>query len=168
MAKKFWEYFINSKDKVKKIEKESSESGSNSGSASSSGGTGTGRIKPPGGEVFPTTYLVEETEFMQYERRGLEQQVERQLASVEERRKPQRKADGPGPGQQEKMKQHPLLDSQRFDGIDPSLNPAPFGNQEAMIQFENERREQEMDKQLRLGNMPKMGRSMTPEPRMGG
>lgn len=161
--KKFWEYFT--KEKPKKIEKEDTDSGSGSASDSSSG-SGTGRIKPHGDEGFPTTYLVEETEFMQYERRGLEQQVERQLASVEERRKPQRKEDN-GPGVQEKMKQHPLLDSQRFDGIDPSLNPAPFGNQEAMIEFENERREQEMDKQLRLGNMPKMGRSMTPEPRMG-
>jgi hypothetical protein len=167
MSKKFWEYFIKGKDKeTKEEDSRESGSGSTSDSGSSSGGTGTGRIKPHGDEGFPTTYLVEETEFMQYERRGLEQQVERQLASVEERRKPQRKEDN-GPGLQEKMKQHPLLDSQRFDGIDPSLNPAPFGNQEAMIEFENERREQEMDKQLRLGNMPKMGRSMTPEPRMG-
>ncbi len=161
--KKFWEYFI--KEKPNKNEKETgsdSDSGSESGSAS---GSGTGRFTPFGDEGFPTTYLIEETEFMQYERRGLEQQIERQLASVEERRKPQRKEGGNSPGMQEKMKQHPLLDSQRFDGIDPNLNPAPFGNQEAMIEFENERREQEMEKQLRLGNMPKMGHSMTPEPR---
>lgn len=163
MAKKFWEYFIKGKDKISEQETDSS---TDSGTGSSSG-SGTGRIKPHEGEGFPTTYLIEETEFMQYERRGLEQQVERQLASVEERRKPQRKDGNTPGGMQEKMKQHPLLDSQRFDGIDPNLNPAPFGNQEAMIEFENERREQEMEKQLRLGNMPKMGRNMTPEPRMG-
>ena len=151
--RKFWEYFV----KRKKDEPEE-ESASDSGSSS-----GTGRAKPQGSDGFPVTYLVEETEFMQYERRGLEQQVERQFASVEERRKPQRKEGNTPGGAQDKMKQHPLLDSQRFDGIDPSLNPAPFGNQEAMIEFENERREQEMEKQLRLGNMPKMGHSMTPE-----
>jgi len=160
--KKFWEYFV--KEKKKEFPIEESDSGSSSGSGSDS--SGTGRLKPREGEGVPVTYLVEETEYMQYERRGLEQQIERQLASVEERKKPQRKESN-GPGEQEKMKQHPLLDSQRFDGIDPSLNPAPFGNQEAMIEFENERREQNLEKQLRLGNMPKMGRNMTPEPRMG-
>ncbi len=165
MAKKLWKIFSRNKDeeKIKKIE-EQTDSGSASGSDSGSGGSGAGRIKPHEGEGF-TSYLIEENEYMGYERRGLEQKVEAQLARVEERRKPQRK-NNDGPGVQESIKQHPLLDSQRFDGIDPNLNPAPFGNQEAMIEFENERREQEMEKQLRLGNMPKMGRSNTPEPRM--
>ena len=162
MAKKrFWEYFTKDKDPKEKNEDQSdSESGSGSGTDSS--GTGTGRIKPKDGEGFPATYLVEETEQMNYERRGLEQQIERQLARVEERRKPKRDNNS-GPGVQEKMKQHPLLDSQRFDGIDPNLNPAPFGNQEAMIEFENQQREQKLEQQLRLGNMPKMGRSNVPE-----
>lgn len=166
MAKKrFWEYFTKDKDPKEQSDDQSgTESGSSSDSGSA-GGAGTGRIKPKDGEGFPTTYLIEETEFMNYERRGLEQKVEGQFARVEERRKPKRDNNS-GPGVQEQMKQHPLLDSQRFDGIDPSLNPAPFGNQEAMIEFENERREQKMEQQLRLGNMPKMGRSMTPEPRM--
>lgn len=156
MAKrKFWEYFVKSK-------KDKPEDEADSGSGSDSG-SGTGRAKPKGIDGVPVTYLVEETEFMQYERRGLEQQVERQFATVEERKKPQRQEGNTPGGTQDKMKQHPLLDSQRFDGIDPSLNPAPFGNQEAMIEFENERREQEKEKQLRLGNMPKMGHSMTPE-----
>ena len=111
-----------------------------------------------------TSYLVEETEFMGYERRGLEQQVERQLARVEDRKKPERQL-GNTPGQQEqKIKQHPLLDSQRFDGIDPGLNPAPFGIESAEIDFENKQREQQLEKQLRLGNMPKMGQNFNPQP----
>lgn len=110
MAKKsFWEYFI--KDKPEKKEDDTGSGSDDSGS----GASGTGRIEPKEGEGF-TSYLIEETEFMEYERRGLEQQVERQLARVEERQKPQRKHEnGPG-GTEQKLKQHPLLDSQRFDG----------------------------------------------------
>lgn len=155
IRKAFWEYFVKDTPKNEEDDSQGGKAGGSSG--------GSGRRKPPGGDAFPTTYLVEETEQMQYERRGLEQVVERQLATVEERRKPKRDYNNEGPGQQEQIKQHPLLDSQRFDGIDPSLNPAPFGNEQAVIDFENERREQDKEKQLRLGNMPKMGNSYVPE-----
>ena len=161
MKKAFWEYFLKNK-----AGHQSQLDDSGSGESDSHAGE-TGRQKPPSGDAFATnqTYLLEETEEMHYERRGLEQKVERQLAYVEERRKPVRSHDS-GPGQAESLKQHPLLDSQRFDGIDPSVNPAPFGNQEAMIEFENERREQELEKQLRLGNVPKMGNKYIPELKM--
>lgn len=172
MAKKpFWKYF--SKDKEDDDIETGGESGSaygsdsgeggSSGAGTSGGSSGTGRIKPRENEGF-TSYLPEENEYMGYERRGLEQQVERQLAGVEERKKPQRKEGNEPGGVEQKLRQHPLLDSQRFDGIDPGLNPAPFGIQEAEIAFENERREQAQEKQLRLGNMPKMGKA--PELRM--
>lgn len=147
MKENFWEYFLKRPDLA--VEEEDDEGGS---SGSKSGGEG-GRV----------TYLEEESEWMGYARRGLEQHVERQLSQVEERRKPQRENTGNEPGLEQKLKQHPLLDSQRFDGIDPGLNPAPFGNEEALIAFENERREQEKEKQLRLGNVPKMGNSYVPE-----
>lgn len=151
--KSFWEYFV----KDKHEQDDESDSGTSSG--------GAGRIKPKEGEGF-TSYLVEESEFMAYERRGLEQLVERQLASVEERKKPQRDNGNTPGGMEQKLKQHPLLDSQKFDGIDPGLNPAPFGNEEATIAFENEKREQDKEKQLRLGNMPQMGRNYLPELKM--
>lgn len=154
MAKRFWEYFV----KNKPVE-ESDHDGDDGGSS------GSGRIKPKDGEGF-ASYLVEETDQMRYERRGLEQQVERRLGRVEERKKPQRKTENTlTNGQEHMMKQHPLLDSQRFDGIDSSLNPAPFGNEEAKIAFENEKREQDQEKQLRMGlnNAPKMGNRYLPE-----
>lgn len=156
MSKNLWEYFTSL---GKNKEPEEQDSGSNS---SSSSGSDSGRRKPRDGEGF-TTYLVEENEQMGYERRGLEQQIERQLATVQERKRPQREVGNAPGGVEQNIKQHPLLNSQRFDGIDPGLNPAPFGNQEAQIAFENERREQDQEKQLRLGNMPKMGNSYIPE-----
>ncbi len=178
MAKKpFWKYFLKDEKNVDVYEYDEEEggvsgssssgssSGSGSGSDSDSGSSGTGRIKPKEGEGF-VSYLPEETEHMAYERRGLEQQVERQLAGVEERKKPRRETGNEPGGTEQKLRQHPLLDSQRFDGIDPGLNPAPFGNQEAEIAFENEQREQNMEKQLRLGLAPKMGKSNTPELKM--
>lgn len=161
MAKKpFWKYFSKD-DEEDEWEDESNSGSSDSDSGGASGGAG--RIKPKEGEGF-TSYLLEETEQMAYERRGLEQQVERAIAGVEERKKPQKNTGETPGGTEKKLRQHPLLDSQRFDGIDPGLNPAPFGNQEAEIAFENEQREQQMEKQLRLGNMPKMGKA--PELRM--
>ena len=59
--------------------------------------------------------------------------------------------------------QHPELDNQRFDGVDPNLNPEPPLNTDARREFDNERREQEMEKQLRLGNMPKFNSAPKPQ-----
>ena len=47
-------------------------------------------------------------------------------------------------------------------GVDPNLNPEPPLNTEARREYDNQKREQEMEKQLRLGNMPKF--STAPKP----
>ena len=42
------------------------------------------------------------------------------------------------------------------------MNPEPALNTEARREFDNEKREQEKEKQLRLGNMPKFSTAPTP------
>lgn len=117
------------------------------------------RHKPTG------SYLVNETWTMDRQRRLSEQAGHRRLARVHARThaEPTTQA-GPAPeGElQNDILQNPWLNSQRFDGVDPNLNPEPPLNTEARREFDNERREQEMEKQLRLGNMPKF--STAPKP----
>lgn len=57
--------------------------------------------------------------------------------------------------------QHPELNTQRFDGIDQPLNPEHL-SPEARREYDNQRREQEMEKQHRLGNMPKFNTAPKP------
>ena len=61
------------------------------------------------------------------------------------------------------MAQHPSLDSQRFDGIDPNLNPEPPLNSEARREYDNEKREQEKEKLHRLGLLPKFSTAPKPQ-----
>ncbi|STX29626.1 putative Smr domain protein [Legionella beliardensis] len=107
--------------------------------------------------------LGEDTPEMARKRRLIEQDGHRQLAKVHAREH-SAEEDKPAPeGElQNSIKQHPWLDAQRFDGIDPNLNPEPPLNTAARREYDNERREQEMEKQLRLGNMPKF--STAPKP----
>lgn len=101
---------------------------------------------------------------MERERRINEQQGHRQLARVHAREhSEQPEQSGPEGELQNNILQHPELDNQRFDGIDPNLNPEPPLNSEARREYDNERREQEMEKQLRLGNMPKMSTAPKPQ-----
>lgn len=109
-----------------------------------------------------TSILVVETKVMERQRRLAEQQGERRLASVKAREHSNQEApSGPEGELQNSIMQHPALNSQRFDGVDSPLNPEPPLNTEARREFDNERRNQEQEKQLRLGNMPKF----TPKPR---
>lgn len=111
------------------------------------------------------SFLVDETRTMERQRRLSEQQGHRRLAKVnarEHHEKQQQQAALEGELQNNIM-QNPWLDSQRFDGVDPNLNPEPPLNTEARREFDNERREQEMEKQLRLGNMPKMSNAPKPQ-----
>ena len=102
---------------------------------------------------------------MDRQRRLQEQEGHRRLARVNAREHPDQLAEQPAPegDLQNSILQNPWLNNQRFDGIDPNLNPEPPLNSEARREFDNERREQEMEKQLRLGNMPKF--STAPKPR---
>lgn len=109
--------------------------------------------------------LFEETRTMERQRRIAEQQQHSKLAKVHAREHNEEEpAAAPEEAAQNGMLQHPYLDSQRNDGIDPGLNPEPPLNTEARREYDNERREQEMEKQLRLGNMPKMRTDPQPKP----
>lgn len=103
------------------------------------------------------SYLVDDTPSMARARRIDEQSGHRQLARVNARTHSEEMTHQSAPeGElQNSILQHPLLSGQRFDGIDPNLNPEPPLNTDARREFDNERREQEMEKQLRLGNTPK-------------
>lgn len=108
--------------------------------------------------------LVAESRSMERKRRLAEQQGHRKLARVNAREHPDELPQhGPEGELQNTILQHPELDSQRFDGIDPNLNPEPPLNSEARREFDNEKREQEKEKQLRLGNMPKFSTAPTPK-----
>lgn len=111
------------------------------------------------------SYLAEETRPMDRKRRIIEQQGHRKLTKVHarEHNPEEPKQSSPEGELQNNILQHPELDSQRFDGIDPSLNPEPPLNTEARREYDNERREQEMEKQLRLGNMPKFSTAPKPQ-----
>lgn len=117
------------------------------------------------GKVDPKiSFLTAETKSMDRARRLLEQDGERQLASVKARTHSEREEmqNSPEGELQNTILQHPELDSQRFDGIDPNLNPEPPLNTDARREYDNEKREQEMEKQLRLGNMPKFNTAPKP------
>jgi hypothetical protein len=136
----------------KKKDQEEGGSGDSEGGGSGRGRIGRGEGRPEGFD----SYLVEETITMERERRLQEQQGHRQLAKVHAREHHEQHLQSSLSGElQNDILQHPWLDSQRNDGVDPNLNPEPPLNTEARREYDNERREQEKEKQLRLGNMPK-------------
>ena len=99
------------------------------------------------------SFLVEETSSMERKRRLVEQDGERRLARVNAREHPETEpTSGPEESPENGMLQHPELDNPRYDGAPDSVPPL---NSTARREFDNERRDQEQEKQLRLGNMPK-------------
>lgn len=118
----------------------------------------------PSGQRGRSSILVEETTTMEIQRRQEEQQGHRRLARVHAKEHKDESPPAPEGELQNDIRQHPWLDKQKFDGVDPNLNPEPALNTEARREYDNERREQEMEKQLRLGNMPKMGTAPEPKP----
>lgn len=112
------------------------------------------------------SYLAEDTDLLERQRRIHEQDGHRRYAKVHAREHAIKDNSNTGLGleaQQNNILQNPWLNSQRFDGIDPNLNPEPPLNSEARREFDNERREQEMEKQLRLGNMPRVSPAPKPQ-----
>ncbi|NCX96786.1 MAG: hypothetical protein EBX41_10380 [Chitinophagia bacterium] len=113
------------------------------------------------------SYLADETVLMERQRRIHEQDGHRRLARVNAREHANTENSNPEHGlegqAQNNIMQNPWLNSQRFDGIDPNLNPEPPLNSEARREFDNERREQEMEKQLRLGNVPRISPAPKPQ-----
>ena len=118
----------------------------------------------PIGKRGSSSMLIEETKTMERARRLAEQQGHRVLARVNAREhgNEDEKISSPEGELQNNILQHPALDSQRFDGIDPNLNPEPPLNTAARREYDNEKRDQEQEKQLRLGNMPKFSTAPTP------
>lgn len=139
---------------IKKKKNEEDEGGKSGGS------TGRG--------IKKVSFLVDETKAMERAQRLLEQEGHRRLGArvhAREHNTEERQASPSQEGElQNSIPQHPLLDGQRFDGIDPNLNPEPPLNTDARREYDNEKREQEMEKQLRLGNMPKFSSAPTPKP----
>lgn len=121
-------------------------------------------VLPTGKKRNKGSILIAETKAMERNRRLMEQQGERRLASVKAREHSNEEQiqNGPEGEMQNTILQHPNLDNPRFDGVDVNLNPEPPLNSDARKEFDNERREQEKEKQLRLGNMPKF--STAPKP----
>ena len=114
------------------------------------GRVGTGTRKPKGLEVLG---LRSETRQMEIDQRKLEQAGHRQYAQINAREKnPNEPTQSPELDQGNGMKEHPLLQNQRYDGTDGALNPSPPNNPDALWIYENERQEEEKAKELRLGN----------------
>lgn len=112
------------------------------------------------------SFLVEDTETMDRARRLLEQDGHRKRARVNAREHHEReeaKQQSLEREQHSNILQHPALNNQRFDGIDPNVNPEPPLNTDARRDFDNERREQDKEKQLKLGNMPKFSTAPKPQ-----
>lgn len=145
----------------KKVE----DDGRSDNGGDSSSGSGGGRRTPlTDRRDRDTSYLVDETKTMERERRLQEQQGHRHLARVNAREHHEQDQQIAPEGElQNNIMQNPWLDSQRFDGVDPNLNPEPPLNTEARREFDNERREQDKEKQLRLGNMPKFSNAPKPQ-----
>ncbi|MDI9819113.1 MULTISPECIES: hypothetical protein [unclassified Legionella] len=119
---------------------------------------------PPLNESGTKSILAEETPRIERERRvSFQETLSKKLATKIHARDHQEKPQTAPEGElQNSIMQHPWQNSQRNDGIDPNLSPEPPLNTEAHMKYENERREQEMEKQLRLGLAPKM--KTAPEP----
>jgi|GEM_PF-2292110 len=120
------------------------------------------RRKISGDKRKSSSYLVDDSRSMERKRRRTEQDGHRKFARVNAREHNEEEQSAPEGDLQNSIQQHPWLNKQTFDGIDPNLNPEPPLNTAARREYDNERREQEMEKQLRLGNMPKF--STAPKP----
>lgn len=116
------------------------------------------------GDLGDASILVDETFNMDRTLRQKVQEGHRQYARVNTREHREPLSHGPGPEQaaENDMLANPWLQSQRFDGIDPNLNPEPPLNSEARREFDNERREQDLEHKLKLGLAP--GYSKAPRP----
>ena len=119
-----------------------------------------------GGEIFlpqdigdrqpeGSSILKEQRGSMEWQRRLDEQQGHRYHLQVQVKETKEIKDDehaAPEGGLQNGINQHPWLDKQIFDGADPDVNPAPPLNTDARREYDNQQREQELEKQLRLEN----------------
>ena len=141
-------------------EKDDSDSGSDSGSAS-----GSGTTRRRFGSREADSYLVQETRKMELQRRDIEKDWERKLARVNERDHPEDEPKSLEGDLQNDIKNHPWLDSQRFDGVDPNVSPVPPLNSEARREYDNALRLQnQLRNEKRMENTPQPASAPTPKP----
>jgi hypothetical protein len=116
----------------------------------------------------PPSVFAKETKKKYYDQRDLEQTGHRRRqvkVKSKERVYDETPSAEAGLEAQSSLKAHPeLMDNPRFDGIDPNVNPEPALNTDARREYDNIKREQELQKQLRLGYMPGMSRKFDPKP----
>jgi hypothetical protein len=118
--------------------------------------------------------LVDENLEMAKEQRQAVQDGHRKRFGVKvhanERPNQEQPAAAPTEDFQNGLAQHPdpMFNSQRFDGTDSTLNPAPDLNTEARLKYDNERRDQEQEKQERLENVLGLNKKPKFSPRPGG
>ena len=100
--------------------------------------------------------LVEETRAMANDQREEEQQGHRRFARVHARERfdDEPKNAAPEGEMQNDIPENPWLNSQRFDGIDPNLNPNPPLNTEARREFDNLQNQKKLQYQLQHGLTP--------------
>lgn len=116
----------------------------------------------------PSTFK-QETRVMENARRDLEQTGHRRLGIAVHARErindePLSLEQGIDAEAASSLMQNPLLDNQRFDGVDPNVNPVPAMNTAARTEFDNIKREQELEKQLRLGLSPDNAKRFNAKP----
>lgn len=116
---------------------------------------------------MPTpTSLAPETKKMENMRREMEQDGHRRWGQrVNARYRQDEPSSTPAPeGElQNSILQNPWLNNQRYDGIDPNLNPEPPLNTEARREMDNELRLQHQ-KKLEKQNAPSMSAAPKPRP----
>lgn len=114
--------------------------------------------------VQDQSILRDETVSMEDSRREKEQEGHRKFAKVNQRDR-DRSSQSQGNELAAGPKEHPLLgQSQRFDGIDNNLNPAPPLNDAARMEFDNAQREQQAEREHRLQLGQKLGKNNAPKP----
>ncbi len=124
---------------------------------------GSSSLPPPGQDAV--SFLSEETSFMEQARREEEKRGHSSFGKVhhKEHADPtQQSQAGIEEGVQNNIKGHPELQKQTYDGADPDVNVVPALNTTARTEYDNAKREQQHELQMRLGNMPKMGTAPKP------
>jgi hypothetical protein len=111
--------------------------------------------------------LHKETKSMENLRREREQQGERSLgARVISREKSDHIPQGNDLQSQNQMLNHPVLEErQDLDGYDPSVSPLPPANSEAHQKYEEAKKQQQEELQMRLGLTPGASKKYDTTPR---
>lgn len=125
---------------------------------------------PKGKRSRSGSYLVEETATMAREQREAEQQGHRKLARVNAREhhpEEQHQAALEGDMHNQILEHPELANNQHYAGIANTLS-VPDQNTDARLKFDNEKREQDKEKNLRLENALGLGSTPKFSPKPGG